>query len=804
MKKVQHEELCPFVKKARDKYFYSYTLCGVLGPLIDFFIKLTQGIVLHDAIALLATSAANFSAIIFFYLGYETFGRLFSCCLYYSYVSTLLFDPKETLNAPVTLVCCSMLVRNHFLYDKGRWKFISFGILFGDTILLLLKSFCFPPKEPIVLTAESIRTSLLISITPVVTCLSAEIYFDSVRQGVYNELKGYNERIVQATKEKEVFFACMSHEIRNPLQSLLGSVELLQHSQTKEQQASYTTIIKSGCEVVLNLVSNILDVSKIEAKKMELAQIPSSLNENVGKIVRLLSDRAKGKGIELKYVENGQLPPCLLFDPHRLHQIILNLASNAIKFTQKGRVVISVSWVPLSEDTGKEVAIKNELTNSEWKSILYPINEIEDEKAEFIKRQRVNSRFLPLPLRHQRKSSDRSPAPIHTGSTSREFPTFIPKSGLIKIEVMDTGIGISKAGLERLFKPFQQADSTISQNYGGTGLGLWISRCIVQLMGGDINVKSKVGLGTNMIVVFPSQTCPETAVLENGCSPLCLKAGVKGKKCLVVDDIPENTYILQELLQNNGVAVTTRNRAKEALELLMEGQTVDLIITDLRMPEMSGQDFILEVRKMERNRDLPRASIMVLTGESAPSEKVACLSQYGADEFILKPTKLGELMNCVEKLLLKKKNCKSKKNILLIDDDSVSQKIISSFIRHNGDIPKCCMNIRDAKDEFEKRWAKYDAIFLDNELPDGTGLDFMKFYEAFMMEKPYVKKIPVVSMSGNVVSDQERVYEGYKMHTFLQKPISKSVLTDIIKSIRQTLLLLIVYTTIINISSMCC
>ena len=238
---------------------------------------------------------------------------------------------------------------------------------------------------------------------------------------------------------------------------------------------------------------------------------------------------------------------------------------------------------------------------------------------------------------------------------------------------------------------------------------------------------------------------------------------------------------MQELLQYNGLEVVAKNRATEALELYKTGtENIDMIITDLRMPEMSGQLFMIEVRKFEKEASRPRVPILVLTAEASPAERVACLSQYGADDYLLKPIKLQDLMNSVEKILTHK-NRKLTRKILLIDDDGTSRRIIAHLIRQNGDSSACCTNIEEAKKEFSANYAKYDAIFLDNLLPDGTGLDFMEHYAKVLEGKP---KIPVVSMSGNSQHDQESMYRGYRIYTFLEKPITKRSLLDVIKSIR--------------------
>ncbi len=379
------------------------------------------------------------------------------------------------------------------MFESTRWRVISLGMIFCDFILIIVYARFLIPKDGIVLSAQTVTRNLYTATVILMACMLTDYFFDDVRQHMFDELRDYSDRVEKATREKEVFFACMSHEIRNPLQSLLGSVELLQQQNVqqcgldcspKRQSSSYDkfiAIIKSGCDVVLNLVSNILDISKIEANKMELAPVPSSLSEDVGKVLRLMSDRAKGRGLRLLHKEGEGLPPCLLFDPSRLHQVVLNLVSNAIKFTQRGKVVVCTKWIPLPAAGDIGPLIRQELDTSDWKSILDPLEEVDDEKEELTRRMRVQSASGFVPSDHSGRQSrgldsdalggEEAPTNRDRGNSTHAAaagtgegrePSRVIK-GLIKVEVMDTGIGISKEGVKKLFRLFQQADSSISQ-----------------------------------------------------------------------------------------------------------------------------------------------------------------------------------------------------------------------------------------------------------------------------------------------------------------------------------------------------
>eukprot|EP01022_Parablepharisma_sp_SALTPOND_P004416 TRINITY_DN120242_c1_g1_i1.p1 TRINITY_DN120242_c1_g1~~TRINITY_DN120242_c1_g1_i1.p1 ORF type:complete len:714 (+),score=38.57 TRINITY_DN120242_c1_g1_i1:550-2691(+) len=712
------------------------------------------------------------------------------------------------------------MLQKHFLFDRIRRKVVTLFVLCGDIFFLWLYSVIYTPDRQIMSPKDRVNKAVGISIVVITVSLISELYFDNIRQGVYDQLKDYSESIRKATEAKQSFFAAMSHEIRNPLQSLLGCVELINLGQ-ESNQATLINIMKNCCEVVLNLVSNILDISKIEAQKLEVLPLPASLTENIGKILRLSTSKAESKGLILQYLEESNLPSCLLFDPQRLQQVILNIVSNAIKFTSKGKVVVRASWIPFEDPTR---ALLLELNQSDWKKVLEPIEEIEDPKSEQEKRQRIQRHFCQasakskdevVRLRHSRSASTpyrdknitshkkssslesiyqkETAAPPYSQSVLRRA-LFERVKGLAKIEVMDTGIGIPKEAIKDLFQKYRQADRSISQqiqgcqmhrNYGGTGLGLWISRSIIHKMGGDIHIKSKVGFGTCVTVAFPSETCHEASLFAATQFKRSVhQSNFAGKTCIIVDDIPDNTYILSQLLETHGIHTLSFSRARPALDAYKERMNASLIITDLRLPEMSGQSLITEIRKYEKEQAKRKVPIIVLTGETSPNQKMLCLGQYGADEYLLKPIALNNLMEAIEKCVQKTMQEKIVRNILIVEDDPVGRSIIGTLIKQNGDKVCECSDVFEAVQAVERDKGNYDLVLLDSSLPDGTGANFMEKYMEGVHEKEW-KIAPVVSMSGQTVQEQEEMYSGYQIYAYLQKPISKALLLDILRSVKQ-------------------
>ncbi len=350
----------------------------------------------------------------------------------------------------------------------------------------------------------------------------------------------------------------------------------------------------------------------------------------------------------------------------------------------------------------------------------------------------------------------------------------------------------------------------IGRRYGGTGLGLWISKGILVCMRGDVRVKSKEGKGSNFILAFPARVGEEVSAFSDSAdaerNPYGFSEKFRDKTCLLLDDIPENTYIMRQVLERHGATVMDRQSGVDALEVYKSDPTrIDVIVTDLRMPIMSGQQFIIEVRKFEaeterrsgtdttvteRNvaarRRRVRVPIIVVTAENSSEEKKACLTKHGADEYLIKPIKYQDLLGAISKTLANLKRA-MQKNILVIDDDAVSATFLSTILGMEGH--RCVLrgSVQEAKDEFSRRHAEYDVILLDNLLGDGTGADFLSFATALVGDKaergaescgvmPFV-----ISMSGNTVAEQKEMYDGYVVNHFLQKPIRKQDLLDVIQ-----------------------
>ncbi len=334
-----------------------------------------------------------------------------------------------------------------------------------------------------------------------------------------------------------------------------------------------------------------------------------------------------------------------------------------------------------------------------------------------------------------------------------------------------------------------------NRKYGGTGLGLWISKNILLKMQGDIRVRSKLGKGSDFILAFPAKASDEVPAVSGSRTEEIPSADVlSGKSYLLLDDIADNTFILGESLKRYGVQSVAKQSGVDALEMFkVNHEAFDCIITDLRMPAMSGQSFIQEVRKFERVANSKKAPvpIVVVTAEASGEEKRLCLSQYGATEFLLKPVKLRELASTLVRIHSSKSHDRKiqHKRVLILDDDVVGSRFLQATLVRGGH--KCVQAFSVAEGvRMIRAGPEFDLILLDNLLGDGTGLDFLKMCEGDLTAGT-AKRVKVVSVSGNSVEDQRKMYQevtaeatqgrGVVVDGYLQKPISKQKMLGLVQ-----------------------
>ncbi len=377
-----------------------------------------------------------------------------------------------------------------------------------------------------------------------------------------------------AEQLQEQFLANMSHDIRTPMNGIIGMTNILLSTSMSDEQQDFLQVIKKSSDSLMVLINDILDLSKIKAGKLRIEKIDFRLRETLEQTIGTFRTLINDKGLKLRVSVDLNTPDSLIGDPHRLNQILNNLLSNAIKFTATGEI------------------------NVEVKSLNQQNNEVE-----------------------------------------------------LSFCIADTGIGIAPEKLQSIFESFSQAETGTSRKFGGSGLGLSISKKLVELQNGAIEACSCPGEGTTFSFTIKYVVATHTVAKQYNMMKQenFNQEGLAGKRVLVVEDNEANQKVIYHILKKTGIETDLADNGKVAIKLLEEGFEYDLIIMDLQMPEMDGFETTKYIRK-HLKLSMP---IIAMTASALRNEKIKCL-ELGMNEYLNKPFVPADLFRQLRRFLLQK------------------------------------------------------------------------------------------------------------------------------------------------------
>ncbi len=534
------------------------------------------------------------------------------------------------------------------------------------------------------------------------------------------ELQAARDAAEEAVQAKSLFLANVSHDIRAPLSSIVGTNTLLLDTSLTSEQYDFVETARNSSKALLALVNDILDISKLESGKLELERQPFNLHSNIEQVVDMLIDNADDKDLDVAYHIAPDVPVMIIGDMTRLRQVVTNLLSNAMKFTESGEVVMSVT-------------------------MQAPIN---------------------------------MPDPMPTPDALLDFAR-------LHIAVRDTGIGIPADRINRLFKPYSQADASTTRKYGGTGLGLALCKQIVEMMGGTIWVESEAGKGSTFHVIVDIQHA-EQQDSEPAYMPYGMNPHLDEKHVLIVNDGQTSRSIMTDLAREWGMRATPVASYDEALNMLKHGTPLHMAILDIHQTDVDVLSLIKHIRACQAGYMLP----LIIYIPKQKWFEVMRSSEAGNSTFLKRPVKPFALQKALVGVCTGEKpvvdtdwkeqgtqqfttlrsafaGTLSTLRIMLADDDNANQKVGQLYLERLG-----CQHIEavsSGADVIEKlEQQPYDVIFMDVQMAEMDGLEATSHIRANI---PKNQQPWIIAMTGRATKEDRAYCLSVGMNDYMAKPI---------------------------------